>query len=214
MEALENIVWQRSVKILRHGIHAAVYAQAAGVLGVERDELCNGFTGAGNLDLLTAVDEPQQLRQASLRLVDADPDRSGLSHGLSLVRFSGRPRAKLPMLSLKPLGTTDRSGSFPGEPVFDHDFDHVDYDVTEFDERVGTPGLHTVRGTVQAEPRESLLPPDLFKRFRNAAFWRDPQRILPGCRSCEISSSVARTGVALRHHGSRRPTTIRALCGW
>ncbi|VBA42995.1 hypothetical protein LAUMK136_04851 [Mycobacterium attenuatum] len=27
--------------------------------------------------------------------------------------------------------------SFLGEPVFDHDFSHVEYDVTEFDERAG-----------------------------------------------------------------------------
>jgi sulfotransferase len=27
-----------------------------------------------------------------------------------------------------------------------------------------------------------LLPPDLFNRFVNDAFWRDPQRIPPGLR--------------------------------
>jgi sulfotransferase len=70
--------------------------------------------------------------------------------------------------------------AFLGEPVFSHDFGHVDYDVTEFDERAGTPGLHTVRGTVKAEPRETLLPPDLFNRFRNDAFWRNPQNIPAG----------------------------------
>ena len=70
--------------------------------------------------------------------------------------------------------------AFIGEPVFEHDFGHVDYDVTEFDERAGTPGLHTVRATVKAEPRETLLPPDLFNRFIHDAFWRDPQRIPAG----------------------------------
>ena len=70
--------------------------------------------------------------------------------------------------------------AFIGEPVFEHDFGHVDYDVTEFDERAGTPGLHTVRGTVKAEPRDTLLPPDLFNRFIHDAFWRDPQRIPAG----------------------------------
>jgi sulfotransferase len=71
---------------------------------------------------------------------------------------------------------------FLGEPEFDHDFGHVDYDVAEFDERAGTPGLHTVHGTVAARPRETLLPPELFSRFKNDAFWRDPQRIPPGLR--------------------------------
>lgn len=71
---------------------------------------------------------------------------------------------------------------FIGEPHFDHDFDHVDYDVTEFDERAGTPGLHTVRGTVQADPRETLLPPELFNRFAKDAFWCDPHRAPAGLR--------------------------------
>lgn len=71
---------------------------------------------------------------------------------------------------------------FIGEPVFKHDFERVDYDVEDFDRRAGTPGLHTVRGRVAAEPRRSLLPPDLFQRFANDAFWRDPQRIPEGLR--------------------------------
>src|ERR1700760_1197790 len=77
-------------------------------------------------------------------------------------------------LTTDPAKTMDAIYTFLNEPSFDHDFDHVDYDVTEFDERAGTPGLHTVRGQVKAEPRETLLPPELFKRFRNDAFWRDP----------------------------------------
>jgi sulfotransferase len=83
-------------------------------------------------------------------------------------------------LASDPAKALDAIYSFIGEPTFQHDFDHVDYDVTEFDERAGTPGLHTVRGTVKAEPRETLLPPDLFQRFANDAFWRDPRRIPAG----------------------------------
>ena len=41
-------------------------------------------------------------------------------------------------------------------------------------------GCTTVRGTVSAEPRATLLPPDLFKRFVNDAFWRDAQNIPEG----------------------------------
>lgn len=69
--------------------------------------------------------------------------------------------------------------AFLGEPMFEHDFDHVDYDVTDFDERAGTPGLHTVRPTVKTEPRDTILPPDLFNRFARDAFWRDQERV-PG----------------------------------
>ncbi len=69
---------------------------------------------------------------------------------------------------------------FIGEPAFTHDFDHVDYDVTAFDQRASTPGLHTVRGKVGAEPRQIPLPPDLFQRFANDAFWRDPKHLPAG----------------------------------
>ena len=71
---------------------------------------------------------------------------------------------------------------FLEEPAFEHNFDNVDYDVEEFDMRAGTPGLHTVRGTVKAEPRPTLLPPDLFNRFVHDAFWRDTIRRPPGLR--------------------------------
>lgn len=69
---------------------------------------------------------------------------------------------------------------FLGEPAFEHNFDDVEYEATKFDERWGTPGLHTVRGPVSAKPRATLLPPDLFNRFVSDAFWRDPQAIPEG----------------------------------
>ena len=77
-------------------------------------------------------------------------------------------------LTTDPAKTMHAIYAFLGEPPFEHDFDHIDYDVTEFDQRLGTPGLHTVRSMVKAEPRETLLPPDLFKRFVHDDFWRDP----------------------------------------
>ena len=83
-------------------------------------------------------------------------------------------------LTSDPAETMQTIYAFVGEPFFEHDFGHVDYDVTEFDERAGTPGLHTVRTTVKAESRETLLPPDLFSRFIHDAFWRDPRRIPAG----------------------------------
>jgi sulfotransferase len=83
-------------------------------------------------------------------------------------------------LTTDPAKTMHAIYAFIGEPAFEHDFDHVDYDVTGFDERAGTPGLHTVGSTVKAEPRASLLPPDLFNRFVNDAFWRHPENIPEG----------------------------------
>jgi sulfotransferase len=83
-------------------------------------------------------------------------------------------------LTTDPAKTMHAIYAFLGEPAFEHDFEHVDYDVTEFDDRAGTPGLHTVRSLVKAESRASLLPPDLFRRFANDAFWRDPKNIPEG----------------------------------
>jgi sulfotransferase len=85
-------------------------------------------------------------------------------------------------LTADPAKTLHAIYAFLGERGFEHDFDHVDYDVTGFDERAGTSGLHTVASTVKAEPRATLLPPDLFKRFVNDAFWRDPERIPEGLK--------------------------------
>jgi sulfotransferase len=64
---------------------------------------------------------------------------------------------------------------FVGEAEFTHDFEHVEFEAEEFDNRAGTPGLHVVRAKVSAEPRQTVLPPDVFQRFANDAFWRNPE---------------------------------------
>lgn len=71
---------------------------------------------------------------------------------------------------------------FIGEPHFTHDVEHIDYDASAFDAKAGTPGLHTVRPRVQASERATLLPPDLFARFANDAFWREPKLNLRNVR--------------------------------
>lgn len=63
---------------------------------------------------------------------------------------------------------------FLGLPPFTHDFDHVAFDATEFDARMGTPGLHTVRPRVAPQPRQTVLPPDIFHRVEPDSFWNDP----------------------------------------
>ncbi|MGV0991155.1 MAG: sulfotransferase family protein [Mycobacterium sp.] len=85
-------------------------------------------------------------------------------------------------LTADPAGTMRAIHEFIGEPYFAYDFEHTDYDVTDFDERAGTPGLHTVRSVVKYEPRETVLPPELFARFANDAFWLDPARAPEGLR--------------------------------
>jgi len=71
---------------------------------------------------------------------------------------------------------------FIGEPGFRHDFDNVQFDASEFDERTGMPGLHAVGSKVIARERGTLLPPDIFRRFENDAFWRNASSNLRGVR--------------------------------
>ena len=66
---------------------------------------------------------------------------------------------------------------FIDEPWLEHDFDHIEYNADEFDARL--PGLHTVKSKVSAPKRETVLPPDLFKRFANDLFWLDPENNIP-----------------------------------
>ena len=49
--------------------------------------------------------------------------------------------------------------AFIGEPAYSHDFNNVPYAADEFDRRIGTPGLHTVRPKVEPVARASVLPP-------------------------------------------------------
>jgi sulfotransferase len=65
---------------------------------------------------------------------------------------------------------------FIGEASFPHDFKNIVFDAREFDDRAGMPGLHDVRPSVNPAIRETILPPDLFRRFEHDAFWRDPNR--------------------------------------
>lgn len=85
-------------------------------------------------------------------------------------------------LTTDPAATMSAIYDFLGEAPFEHDFDHVEYDVADFDRRAGTPGLHTVGKRVTPSSRATLLPPDLFERFANDAFWRDRARMPDGLR--------------------------------
>lgn len=71
---------------------------------------------------------------------------------------------------------------FIGESPFQHDFDNVHFDASEFDERTGMPGLHAVGRKVAAPERATVLPPDIFQRFANEAFWLNPRANLRGVR--------------------------------
>jgi sulfotransferase len=94
--------------------------------------------------------------------------------------FYGEHAGKLLLVQYETLAgdpqkVLDAVYGFIGEPRFAHDFDDVRYDADEFDQRAGTPGLHAVRQKVGSQARDTILPPDVFNRFANDAFWLDPQ---------------------------------------
>ncbi|HET9018861.1 MAG TPA: sulfotransferase [Acetobacteraceae bacterium] len=83
-------------------------------------------------------------------------------------------------LTADPLGTLAAIYDFVGEDLFPHDPGHLAPcdDMTEFDARLGTPGLHEVGPSVRAHTRPTVLPPDLFVRYAGDAFWDNPE-VLP-----------------------------------
>ena len=85
-------------------------------------------------------------------------------------------------LTATPQRALDAIYDFIGEPRFTHDPDNVTYDATEFDARLGTPGLHAVGRRVRPATRATILPPDLFRRFEPDSFWRDPAVNLRGVK--------------------------------
>jgi sulfotransferase len=112
----------------------------------------------------------------------------GLGSGAGMVGFAwnalreafyGEEADKLMLLTYETLTAEPRHAmdavyDFLDEPRFDHDFEHLRYDAHEFDARLGMPGLHDVGQVVRAEARETILPPDLFRRVESDSFWRDP----------------------------------------
>ena len=76
-------------------------------------------------------------------------------------------------LARKPADAIKHIYEFLGESLFEHDFEHVDYEAEDFDSALGTPGLHSVKGRVEWRERDMVLPVELFARFRDDSFWRD-----------------------------------------
>ena len=71
---------------------------------------------------------------------------------------------------------------FIEQPQYQHDFDNIQFDASEFDKKAGTPGLHEVRSKVTVNERTTVLPPDIFKRFENDAFWVNPNNFRSGIK--------------------------------
>jgi sulfotransferase len=85
-------------------------------------------------------------------------------------------------LTSRPADAMKAVYAFVGEKPYGHDFNNVEFDAEEFDTRLGTPGLHRVGRQVKAVKRETILPPDIFRRYENDNFWEDPAANLRGVR--------------------------------
>jgi sulfotransferase len=75
------------------------------------------------------------------------------------------------LLSQAPAKVVELVYQFIGEPRFDHDFEHVQFDAPEFDAELGLKGLHQVRPKVELQRRRTVLPPDVFARCDTLNFW-------------------------------------------
>lgn len=77
------------------------------------------------------------------------------------------------LLTRFPAKTLKLIYDFAGLTPYTHDFDNVAYAHDEFDYNLGVKGLHTVARKVEFRTRRSILPPDLFKKYSELAFWQD-----------------------------------------
>jgi sulfotransferase len=68
------------------------------------------------------------------------------------------------------------------EAPFTHDFDALSHSEPDYDEHLGLPGLHSVRPRVAFEERQPCIPPDLFARHAESAFWARPELNIRGAR--------------------------------
>jgi sulfotransferase len=87
-------------------------------------------------------------------------------HGSRLVLVEYEALARAPRSTMEHLYTA------LGEPHYLHNFENVEYEADEFDLALGAPGLHAIRRKVDWIERQSVLPPELFRRFDGDMFWR------------------------------------------
>lgn len=85
------------------------------------------------------------------------------SHRLLLIDYRA--------LCLAPDKALDAIYQFIGQDPFQHDFSAVEYEQETFDAALNTPGLHTVRGAVEYQERQTILPPTIFAKLSAQSFW-------------------------------------------
>ncbi|MEP1554872.1 MAG: sulfotransferase [Paraglaciecola sp.] len=77
------------------------------------------------------------------------------------------------LLARKPAAVMQGVYQFLELPLFEHNFENVEFDSPAFDQNLGIEGLHRVHKEVMPRERETILPPELFEKYSNMMFWRD-----------------------------------------
>lgn len=68
---------------------------------------------------------------------------------------------------------------FIDQPWFEnHDFENVEFDTPDFDDALGLSGLHKIRNRVELVERSTIIPPDIFEKYADMAFWRSNEASL------------------------------------
>jgi sulfotransferase len=78
-------------------------------------------------------------------------------------------------LARNPAGVLNGLYKELGEPAFSHDFENIAFDATDYDTTLGIPGFHSVRPRVDYREREPVIPPDIFAKYAETAFWLRPE---------------------------------------
>lgn len=102
----------------------------------------------------------------------------GLAYsGLKEAFYSDEGRAMLvvdyDLLVKRPAEVVPVIYQFLGEEPYAHDYENLRFDTPEYDEGLGLSGLHKVRPKVSPEPRDTILPPDVFEQYSKLSFWHD-----------------------------------------
>jgi sulfotransferase len=64
---------------------------------------------------------------------------------------------------------------FLEEEPFEHDPENVVFKDPEFDAHMGVADMHKVRKRISFQERSTLLPPDIFEKYKRMSFWHKPE---------------------------------------
>ena len=71
-----------------------------------------------------------------------------------------------------PRGTIERLYRALGAAPFDHDFETIVFDATDYDATLGLAGLHQIRPKVAPIERAPCIPPEIFETLAQSSFWK------------------------------------------